>query len=260
VGGPGGGSLAGPGGPLAGPGPAAAILLEAERALDPRLTRARTGGVSPEAVQAAILSLNGCLSAITPLERSVLTLRYGLDGGAFRSPSAVGRALGTSRRGAMRLEQQALRNLRIAATSTNCGVVASASGLPAAFDPTTIAALAANPFGATPSDGGSALAGGGPARVAVAAPLWTGASHRDIGWLLLAIAVLGGLLVGGGVLANGYQRSAPPRPAPRTARRGAQRRPGPAAARQAASHGRRRAGSRRQSVRFRRHGKAPEDD
>jgi hypothetical protein len=258
-GGPG-GPYTGPGGGPAGPGPAAAILLQAEMALEPGLS-SRGGGVSALDVQAAIVSLSGCLSAITPLERSLLMLRYGLDGGSIRSRAEVGRALRLSPARAMRVERQALHNLRVAATSTNCSVVASASGLPVSFDPTTVAAAGINPFGATPGSDGRTSLGGGPARAATAMPIFTGDGHGNIGWLLLAMVVLGGLLLAGGVLARGYQRSMPQMPAPDVTRRPAQTRPRPASARRGApAHGHRRAGSRRESVRFRRQGKAQGED
>jgi RNA polymerase primary sigma factor len=57
-------------------------------------------------------TVSGALAQLTPDERQVIELRYGLMDGRERSIEAAGRELGVSRERARQLEDQALRRLR----------------------------------------------------------------------------------------------------------------------------------------------------
>lgn len=70
---------------------------------------------SPEdmAEQAAIReTVRSALDGLTPRERKVLVLRYGLDGGPSRTLEEIGKALGVTRERVRQIENKALHKLR----------------------------------------------------------------------------------------------------------------------------------------------------
>jgi DNA-directed RNA polymerase sigma subunit (sigma70/sigma32) len=75
------------------------------------LIAATTGHPQDEIDDGALASL---LSALTPRERQVLTLRLGLDGGEPETQLQTARRLGARRSEVRRLEEYALRKLRLA--------------------------------------------------------------------------------------------------------------------------------------------------
>jgi hypothetical protein len=214
---------------------ATAALLRAESGLGGEAL-AGIRGAGFEALQAAVASLAGCVGELGPLEQRVLVLRFGLGGGSPRTLGAVARTLGISRTGALRTERRALRSLRVASATTGCA--AAGSGIAAIFDPKTIGAPAAALFGAGAAANGSGAGGPLGASVAGAAvPSWPGLPGGDIGWLLIALVSLGGLLTLAGVLMGGW---VPPLPSPVAGSRALERirRPGTVVARQARAPGR----------------------
>jgi Sigma-70, region 4 len=232
-GGSGGGSgfASSSGGPGAGttPGGASALLLQAESG------GGRGGGfggssISSQDLRAAVAQLAGCLGQLSSLERNVLVLRLGLDGGPMRSRGAVGRALGLSRGRMLSLERRGLHNLRGAASSSGCAAGASLISV-STFDPTTIGAFARAPFGAPTQGGGngSLQFGSGPARTAIATPIWGPGKGNSLPWTIAALATLGGLLLLAGAVFSGSLF--PPLPAPVESRSEPARRRRPAVAR-----------------------------
>jgi hypothetical protein len=214
---------------------ATAALLRAESGLGGGAL-ASIRGAGFEALQAAVASLGGCVGELGPLEQRVLVLRFGLGGGSPRTLGAVARTLGISRTGALRTERRALRSLRVASATTGCA--AAGSGIAAIFDPKTIGAPAAALFGAGAAANGSGADGPLGASVAGAAvPSWPGLPGGDIGWLLIALVTVGGLLTLAGVLMGGW---VPPLPSPVAGSRALERirRPGTVVARQARAPGR----------------------
>ena len=231
LGGGGSGFASSSGGPGAGttPGGASALLLQAESG------GGRGGGfggssISSQDLRAAVAQLAGCLGQLNSLERNVLVLRLGLDGGPMRSRGAVGRALGLSRGRMLSLERRGLHNLRGAASSSGCAAGATLISV-STFDPTTIAAFGHAPFGVAMHGGGngSLQFGSGPARTAVATPIWGPGKGNSLPWTIAALATLGGLLLLAGAVFSGSLF--PPLPAPVESRPEPARRRRPAVAR-----------------------------
>ena len=75
------------------------------------LIPATTGHPHDEIDDGALASV---LSSLTPGERRVLTLRFGLDGGEPETQLRTAQLLGTRRSDVRRLEEYALRKLRLA--------------------------------------------------------------------------------------------------------------------------------------------------
>jgi hypothetical protein len=230
------GSAPGGGGGGGGSSPSAtAVLLRAESGLGGGAL-ASIRGAGFEALRAAVASLAGCVGELGPLEQRVLALRFGLGGGSPRALGAVARTLGISRAGALRTERRALRSLRVASATTGCA--AGGSGIAAIFDPKTIGTPAVALLGAGAAANGSGAGGPLGASVAGAAvPSWPGLPGGDIGWLLIALVTVGGLLTLAGVLMGGW---GPPLPSPAAGSRALERirRPGTVVARQARAPGR----------------------
>ena len=67
-----------------------------------------------------VTQLQGCLTALPPLQRDLLIFRAGLDGGGTRSISQLGRALGVSPARAQAIQRSAVRGLRSASLSGSC--------------------------------------------------------------------------------------------------------------------------------------------
>jgi RNA polymerase sigma factor (sigma-70 family) len=65
--------------------------------------------------------LNRALTALDPVERSVIVLRYGLDGCSRRTLARVGDLIGSTREGARQIERRALGKLRHPSTGGDLG-------------------------------------------------------------------------------------------------------------------------------------------
>ena len=72
--------------------------------------------------------LQGCLGALSGLERRVLMLRAGVGAGPPRTRSRVARRLDMSTRRVTRLEHRGVRNLRGLAGAGRCGAAAALGG------------------------------------------------------------------------------------------------------------------------------------
>jgi hypothetical protein len=174
-GGAGGGTTAGPGGG-SGPGP---TNVAAQR----RIARAvpASGRVRADQLVGLVTQLQGCLTALPPLQRDFLIFRAGLDGGGTRSLAQLGRALGMSPSRAAAIQRSAVRGLRSASLAGECsGGVAFAYSAGLFASP----ALLGSPLGALfgPGEGRSRSA---PSQASATAPQSTGRTFsealRDLG-------------------------------------------------------------------------------
>ena len=131
-GGGGGGGTASPGGGLAGTAPGSGGDLAAPGsgpgapAGGPGGTRSlarsvpSSGRISAGELVTLVTQLQGCLTALPPLQRDFLIFRAGLDGGGTRSISQLSRALGVSPARAQAIQRSAVRGLRSASLSGSC--------------------------------------------------------------------------------------------------------------------------------------------
>jgi hypothetical protein len=188
------GGTGGPAGP-AGPGGAAGgqnVFAAGGRGggLPPTLTAAQA-----KQLRAALSLLEGCMSAIAPLDRQVLAMRAGTGGTAPLARSQVAARLGVPARQVRLSERRGLSGLRTAAAQTGC---AGAAG-----GPFSVAGIAMSPLLAfTPENlGGAAVAAaGGPGGYIAAREAGPGAESplarlTDGGesgpaWLIVLVTVL----------------------------------------------------------------------
>ena len=112
-------------------------------------------------LRAALELLDGCMSAIAPLDRQVLGMRAGAPGAAPLSRGQVATQLGVSTRQVRLSERRGLSGLRTAAEQTGC---AGPVGGP--FSPSTIGPLPLTVPAALPGPLQAAPAVAGPVRAA----------------------------------------------------------------------------------------------
>jgi len=114
-GGPGGAGGTGGGGPSAGAGTFGGGAAGGSGGLPATLSAA-----GAKQLRAALELLDGCMSAIAPLDRQVLGMRAGAPGAAPLSRGQVATQLGVSTRQVRLSERRGLSGLRTAAEQTGC--------------------------------------------------------------------------------------------------------------------------------------------
>jgi hypothetical protein len=150
-------------------------------------------GASSKQLRAALEQFEGCLPALLPLDRRVLSMRAGA-GGAPLSRLQVAARLGVSRGAVRAAERRGLTRLVVTAQQTGC-----ATTVVGPFDPAGIGTLTAQVAiaGAVPVNGAGAKAGGdfGTTRGIQArssSPLFDlgGASEGGPAWAIVLFTVM----------------------------------------------------------------------
>ena len=165
----------------------------------------RGGGLPPtlsaagaSQLRSALELLEGCMSAIAPIDRRVLGMRAGGPGTAPLSRSQVAARLGVSTRQVRRSERRGLSGLRTAAEQTGCAGAVGGPFAVSGIGPLPL--IAPGALAAAPGDGG----GGSyvPARQAQpggASPLagLGGSGQSGPAWLVVLFTVLFSVSIAG---------------------------------------------------------------
>ena len=154
-------------------------------------------------LRSALELLEGCMSAIAPLDRQVLGMRAGSGGAGPLSRTQVAARLGLSPREVRFSERRGLSGLRTAAQQTGCAGPVGGPFAPSGIGPLPLAAAAMTPALASP---GAAASGGGnayvPARQAepgAESPLagLSGSGQSGPAWLVVLFTVLFSVSIAG---------------------------------------------------------------
>jgi hypothetical protein len=154
-------------------------------------------------LRAALELLEGCMSAIAPLDRQVLGMRAGAPGAAPLSRAQVASQLGISRRQVRFSERRGLSGLRTAAEQTGCAGPVGGPFAVSTIGPLPLATLTMAPGAlAAPAVAGSSEGNYVPARQAepgVEPPLADLAGNGQGGpaWLVVLITVLFSVAIAG---------------------------------------------------------------
>jgi hypothetical protein len=196
-GGPGGSSgSAGSGGGIFGSGPRGG----GGGGLPPTLSAA-----GAKQLRSALELLEGCMSAIAPLDRQVLSMRAGGEGAPPLSRRQVASRLGVSTRQVRFSERRGLSGLRTAAEQTGCAGPVGGPFAVSGIGAVALVAFASGPSGVTAGQDGAAGAGGSgyiPARQAEPgseSPLarLTNGGESGPAWLVVLVTVLFSVSIAG---------------------------------------------------------------
>jgi hypothetical protein len=143
----------------------------------------------------ALEQLDGCMSAIAPIDRQVLGMRAGGGGAPPLSRSQVASRLGVSTRQVRLSERRGLSGLRVAAEQTGCAGALGGPFAVSGIGDLTPMVFAAAPGAGFPAQGGAAGGDYVPARAAEAE---SGSPLKDLqrngtsgpAWLVVLVTIL----------------------------------------------------------------------
>jgi hypothetical protein len=184
--------------------PGGLVAVEAETALAlAGLSRRDQARIAELALPTTVRRLEGCLRYLPVNLRRVLELLAGVGVPRALGPEAVAEQLNISLAKVSRLQRLALRRLRMTARSNTCGVATQAATDPFAYGLAALVGEEGGPAGgveaaryATSPSAVNKSSQGGHSLLGISNPALEG------GAMLLIIACLGGLLLGGLLFAD----------------------------------------------------------